>query len=206
MKKKLQLLLKFLRRLTVFDWLVILVVLSGLIFLTMFIFKQEKWVEVEVKLSRADWWWPEMNQPPYWLVDRIWEGDKQYDSLGRKIAEVLEIRSYEQQDGMKMAYLKLNMNAEVDRRRGTLRFNHQPLEIGQPIDLELGNVGTQGLVTYIEGVADTRAWEEKIVEAQVTNWSSVFPETLGLLPWRAEAIKKRGSNEGYSREGHRRSN
>jgi len=50
-------------------------------------------------------------------------------------------------------------------------------------------VGVDGLISFIEGVEDKRVWEEKIVEARVTLLSGIFPETLGIFPWRAEAIK-----------------
>lgn len=188
MKKKLQVLLKFLRRLTVFDWLAISVVFLGLIFLGQFIFKKEKWVKIEVKVSRPELW-GETLPPPYWLADRIKKGDEQYDSLGRKVAEVLDVRTYEWTRGKKIVYLSLNLRVEVDKRKRTLKFNQRPLEIGEEIDLELGEVGVQGLVTFVEGVPDTRVWEEKIVEVRIIEWFEVFPETLGTLPWRAEAIK-----------------
>lgn len=188
MKRKIKAISKFLRRLTVFDWLVVFVILLGLIFLALFIFKEERWIKVEVRVAPGEWWWGS-EKPPYWLTDMIKKGDEQYDSLGRKTAEILDIKSYEWGGERKIVYLTLNLRAEVDKRRKKLKFNHQPLEIGGPIDLELERVGVQGLVTFIEGVPDTRVWEEKIVEARVTHWSEIFPETLGMFPWRAEAIK-----------------
>lgn len=169
---------RFLQRLTIFDWLVILVVLAGFVFLALFIFKQEKWVKVEVKISK-----------PYWFADKIQKADKQYDSLGRKITEVVDVRTYEWENEIKMIYLTLDLKTEVDKRKKRLKFNHQPLEIGKSIDLELGKIGTQALVTFIEGIPDTRVWEDKIVEVKVAHWSNIFPETLGMFPWRAEAIK-----------------
>jgi len=180
--------LRFWPRLTVFDWLVVLVVVFSLVFLGLFIFKKEKWVRVEVKIAPEQWWW-EGKEPPYWLVDRIKKGDEQYDSLGRKIAEVLDTKVYEFAGGRKMAWVTLNLKAEVDNRRKKLNFNHRPLEIGKPVDLEIGKVGVEGLVSFIEGAEDKRLWEEKIVEARVTLSTNVFPETLGIFPWRAEAIK-----------------
>lgn len=190
MKKKIKILLKFLRRLTVLDWLVILVILAGLVFLAIFIFKEEKWVKVEVKIARPEWWW-ESNPPPYWLADQIKKGDEQYDSLGRKVVEVLDVETYEWSGGRKMTYLTLNLKVEVDRRKRRLKFNHRPLEIGKEIDLELGGIGTQGLVAYIEGMPDARVWENKIVEVRLIErqYFEVFPETLGVMPWKAEAIK-----------------
>jgi len=188
MKEKIKIIGRFLRRLTVFDWLTILVVLAGLTFLALFIFKEEKWIKVEVKISRPEWWW-NAKPPPYWLADTIQKGDKQHDSLGKKVAEVLDIKSYEWGEERKMTYLILNLKVEVEKRKKILKFNHRSLEIGKSIDLELSKTGMQALVTFIEGIPDTRIWEDKIVEVKVAHWSNIFPETLGLFPWRAEAIK-----------------
>ncbi len=177
----------FLKKLTVFDWLVVLVVLAGIIFLSTFIFKKENWVKVEVMVSQPEWWW-EGELPPYWLADKIKEGDAQYNGLGEKVAEVIKIRVYEFEENRKKTYLVLNLRAEFNEREKKFVFNHQPLVIGKGIDLELGQSGFTGLITWIEGIEDNRIWEDKIVEARVTSWSDVFPETLGVMPWVAEAI------------------
>lgn len=179
---------KFLKKLTIFDWLVILVVFAGLIFLSSFILKKEKWVKVEVKVSPGEWWW-EIKSPPYWLADRIKKGDRQYDGLGRTVAEVLETRIYEAEGERKRIYLTLNLKVEINKRKKKFVFNHRPLEIGKDINLELGATGFKGLVTYIEGVPDLRIWEEKVVKARWMILSDVFPETMGVMPWKAEAIK-----------------
>lgn len=176
-----------LKRLTIFDWFVILVVLFGLVFLILFILKEERWVKVEVKISPKEWW-RDSKGPPYWLGNLIREGDKQYDLLGRKTAEILEVKNYEWKMDRNFIYLTLNLKAEVDKRRKKLKFDHQPLEVGGQIDLQLGNIGMPGLVTYIEGMLDTRIWEEKIVETRVLDYIDIFPETLGVQPWKAEAI------------------
>lgn len=179
---------QFLKRLTIFDYLTILVVITSLIFLDFFIFKKEKWIKVEVRVTRPEWWWKSKN-PPYWLVDQIKKGSAQYDTLGRKVAEVLEVRNYELGGNRKVVYLTLDVKVEVDKRKKKLKFEHRPLEIGKPVELEFGTIGFQGLVTFIEGIPDLRNWEDKIVEARVLAVSNIFPETLGVLPWKAEAIK-----------------
>lgn len=175
------------KKLSIFDWLTLVIVIIGIVFVSFFIFKQEKWVRVEVKIS-PEQWWMESRYPPYWLVDYIKKGAKQYDSLGKNIAEVTGVKTYEWKDNRKIVYLTLNLKVEVNKRQKKISFNHKPLEIGQSIDLSFEMLGIQGLVTFIEGVSDLRIWEEKIVEARATQWSDIFPETMGILPWRADAI------------------
>lgn len=186
MKEKIR---KILRRLTLFDWLAVLVVLAGAVFLSLFIFKEEKWTKVEVKINRAEWWMGEGKDPPYWLSDNFSKGEKGYDSLGRKIAEVLDVRSYEWGGNTRTIYLTLNLKTEVDKRKKILKFDHLPLQVGGPIELSLGKVGTKGLISYIEGVPDTRVKGERIVEARLIEWSPKFQDTWGIMPWRADAVK-----------------
>lgn len=186
---------RFLGRLTVIDWLIGLALLFGAIFLILFVSKQEKWVTVEAKIIPEQWWW-EVKYPPYWLVDQIKKGDVQYDSLGKKMAEVLEVKSYEWLDmrtyersgGRKITYLTLRLKAGVEKRQGKLTFNYRPLEIGKPVELSVAKVGLKAVVNFIEGIPDGRVWEEKVIEARVIDSSEIFPETLGVQPWIAEAI------------------
>ncbi len=181
--------LRSLRRLTIFDWLVLLVLLATAIFLALFVLKRERWVEVDVKVAKPEWWW-QSQEPPHWLVDTIRPGDAQYDVLGRKIAEVERVRAYESGGSKKVAYLTLRLKVSLDKRKKIFKFNYKPLLVGKGIDLELNNVGFTGLVTYIQGVPDNRIWEDKIVRARVVYPSSAFPETLGAMPWIARAIQK----------------
>ena len=185
MREKIKIFLRFLRRLTVFDWLIAFVVLAGLIFLSLFVFKQEKWLRVEVKITQPEWWW-ESNPPPYWLAEGIRKGDKQYDSLGKVTAEVLDVKSWGTE--RKITYLTLTLRTEVDNRQRKLKFEHRPLEVGRQISLDLENIGFEGVVTFVEGTPDDRVWEDKVVEVRLLNYSDVFPETLGVMPWVVEAV------------------
>lgn len=180
--------LNFLKRLSVFDWLVIFVVLMGLAFFSQFIFKEEKWIKIEVILAPREVL-KGTEGLPYWLTDVIRKGDKQYGNLGKIEAEVLDVFAYELPGGRKISSLVLGLKVSINRNKQKYIFNNRPVQIGERIDLAVGNIGVQGLITYVEGVSDTRTWEEKIIEAKVTRYEEVFPETLGIDPWLAEAVK-----------------
>lgn len=177
-----------LKRLTIFDWFAVLAVFLTAVFLILFIFKQERWVRVDVGIFPEEWW-RDNRPPPYWLTNSIHRGDKQYDVLGRETAEVIDVKNYQLGGGRTRTDLILNLKTEVDRRKRKLKFNHRPLEVGGPIDLTMGSIGTRGVITYIEGMPDPRVFEEKIVEARLVDRTTVFPETLGVQPWIAEVIK-----------------
>lgn len=180
--------LTHLRRLSVFDWLAVLAISSTVVFLALFILKEERWVKVEVKIAPKEWW-RDNQRPPYWLSSVPRKGDKQYDIFGRKVAEVLDVRNYEGVGGRNSTYLYLNLKVEIDKRKRQYKFNHLPAEVGSQIDLQLGGAEMPGLVTHIEGMPDTRTWEEKTVEARLVDNNGVFPETLGVQPWVADEVK-----------------
>jgi hypothetical protein len=179
---------KISKRLTIFDYISIALAAGVIVILGLFFFRRLEWVEVEVKVAPADFFWSE-KQPPYWLANNLSVGDSELDSLGRKVVEVTEVRVFEREEDKKVIYLRLKLRAVKDSRKKQYRFKSKPLAIGESVELQLSNIFLNGLVIYIEGVPDTRVWEEKVVEAKVAHWSEIFPETLGMLPWRAEAIK-----------------
>lgn len=172
---------RILNKLTPFDWLAILVILAALVFAAPFIFKQERWLTVEVKMAPEQWWW-EANPPPYWLADTVKVGDKAYDALGRKIAETVDVRTLEWGATRKEAYLTVNLKANYDRRKQKFTFKQRPLEVGRPIELELGGAQILGLITYVEGLPDERQKVTKKVAAKI----------LGVQPWIAVAIPAGG--------------
>lgn len=176
-----------LKRLTIFDWLVVFVAIGGLFFAAIFLFKQERWIRVEVKISPKEWWW-DSKSPPQWLTRSLAVGQKEYDALGRAQAEIVDIHDYEYVGSRKLTYLTINLKAEYDKRTNKFKFNHKPLDIGSPIELSFNSLGTAGTLTFVEGIPDPRLWEDKVVEARVINLDNVFPETMGIKPWAADAI------------------
>jgi len=190
MKKKIKAISKLSRRLSVFDWLVIIVLLSGLIFTFYLVSKEERWTKVVVKVTPEEWW-RENKPPPQWLTQGINKGDQKRDGLGRRVAEVLDIWAFEWKGETRVLYVSLNLKAEVDKRQGKLKFNHQPLEIGNQLKLDLDKTVIQGLLTFIEGVSSNIVYEDKVIEGRVFDpkYFQVFPETIGIMPWQAEAIK-----------------
>lgn len=176
------------KHLTIFDYISIALAAGVIVILGLFFFRKLEWVEVEVRVAPADFFWSE-KKPPYWLANNISVGDFELDSLGRKVAEVLEIRVFERGEDKKAVYLKVKLRAVKNRRKNQYLFKSKPLGIGSSIELRLSRVFLTSLVTFIEGVPDTRVWEEKIVRVRWMIRSDVFPETLGVMPWKAEAVK-----------------
>lgn len=179
------------KKIGIFEILVGFIILLILGFVMIQLRTKEQWVKAEVKISSSSWWQAYYISPPYWLGESIEVGDREFDSQGQLVAEVLGIRAYElsnlqqQEPTRKDFYLTLNLRVAKDRRTGKLKFKNQPLEIGSPIELHFTNTYVPGLVTFIEGISDKEKMKEVIIEGV---W-------LNNYPWNAEAIPIGGKME-----------
>lgn len=168
----------------VFELLIGLLILLMLVFVMVQTRSKKEWIKVEVKISSSSWWQTYYISPPFWLGESIKIGDQEFDSLGKKIAEVLDVKVYElspegtEATTRKDFYLTLNLKVDRDRRTRKLKFKNQLLEIGSPVELHLSNTYVLGLVTFMEGMPDERKTKELIIEGI---WLNTFP-------WHAEAI------------------
>lgn len=171
------------KKISVFEILIGVLILLALVFVMIQTRSKKEWVKTEIKISSSSWWQTYYTSPPFWLGESIKVGDQEFNSQGNKIAEVLDIKTYELSGGgeattRKDFYLTLNLQVTKDRRTQKLKFKNQPLEIGAPIELHLKNTFIPGLVTNIEGLTNDKETEELIVEGI---WLNTFP-------WNAEAI------------------
>lgn len=146
---------------------------------------KKQWVKAEVKISSSSWWQTYYTAPPYWLGESIKIGDKEFDSQGKVVAEVLEVRVHElstfqlQEPTRKDFYLTLNLQISKDRKTGKLKFKNQPLEIGGSVELHLTNTYVSGLVTFVEGIPDERETKELVIKGV---WKNMFPRSAEAIP------------------------
>ena len=183
MKLSFNKIVKLLRKITPFEFLVGFLLVLILIFVMVQTITKEEWLKAEVKISSPSWWQAYFASPPFWLGESIKIGDSEFDSGGKKIAEVLNIKIYELSGSGEMTtkkdfYLTLNLQVDRSKRTGKIKFKNQPLEIGSPIELHLTNTYIPGVVVNIEGVDKEKEMVELVIEGI---WLNTFP-------WNAEAI------------------
>jgi len=171
---------KVISKLTIFDWLAILGIVAAIAFLGFNIFREEKWVRVEVRLE-PDWRW-ESQLPPYWLADSIKVDDEEVNNRGEAIAKIEDLKIYERGSDKKDVYFLARLRVVVGGRDKKMKYKNIPLEVGAPIELHLNNTFVRGLVIYVEGLPDKSNWIEKEVEVKA----------MGKHPWEADAIQVGG--------------
>ena len=175
------------RRLNLFDYLILFLLLVGLIiFGVLRFFRQEEVVVVRIKLTSQEWWWNP--QPPnYWYIGELAVGDIAYNTFGKRVAEVVDIRSFDVGPNRRVGYVELKLKATYDKQRGIYRFNYQPLQIGKPIELTIGKNNILGLVTHIGD--KVLKWEETEVDLELY---AAYPYVVEALTPGLKAFDSQG--------------
>jgi len=179
-------------KLTLFDKALIIIAILGFAFFAYVFFRKATYISATIKVGEENILyqpWTTETGTRTWFSQLFYKGMKEADGLGRTMAEVVSIRSYDTAPSRKIVYLTLKVKAVYNRASNQNIFKGTPLVIGSPIRLYLDKLLVEGLVTDIEGVKDPREKQTLIVEAQIREETPVFPETSGTKEYIADALK-----------------
>lgn len=156
---------RLVRSLTLFDWVVFLLVLSVVgVFLAIRFSKKQQWLPVRVIVTNDDWWW-EGQAPSFWYVDDLSPNMTATNSFGETVAKISDVSIFDVGAYGRRAYVDVLLNATYDKTKNVYLFNFQPLQIGKPIELTFGTHNVRGLVAYIGD--DKIEYEDKKIEVKV---------------------------------------
>ena len=184
--------IKKIKHLGVFDIVFIALAVTSIVFFAYVFFRKSTYITVNIKVGEEN-----IRYEP-WIIDtgtRVWfaqlfyEGMKETDGLGRIMAEVTTIRSYDTEPARKALYLTTKLKAVYNRASNQYTFKGRPLVIGSTIKLNLDRFFVEGLVVHVEGVVDPREKVTLLVNAQIKDETVVFPETSGTDEYVANALK-----------------
>ncbi|MBL7159446.1 hypothetical protein ISS85_03150 [Candidatus Microgenomates bacterium] len=168
------------KKIGAFEILIGFLILMGLGWVMVKTKSKENWARTEVRVVSTSTGWTYAGQaPPYWVSESFKVQDKEFDSSGKLIAEVLKIKKLEFGGESKDVYLTFNLKVSKNRKTSKLEFKNKPLEIGGPIELHLSNTYVYGLVTFVEGLKDERKEKEFVVKAI---WMNTFPCQAEAIP------------------------
>lgn len=135
-----------LKRVTIFDAVVVGVVLIlGVAFLFFFLRKPE-YVTIRVKVTDQEVLY-QRTEPRTWYANRFQIGDSELDALGRKITEIIGIESFNVDAYSKALYVDLKVRAIYDSRTKLYSARGKPLVFGTPMRFNLSTVTFDGFVT-----------------------------------------------------------
>lgn len=158
-------------------WLLTGIAVSLMILGVRVVSQEDQYVSVEMIASGGNWW-ETLPQAPHWLIDPVSPGAVEYAIGGKKLAEVLETKKY-QEDTNKILWAKVRLLVTPDKARRGFRFQQMPVEIGSSLTIEPNSIKLTGSVIAIEGVG--RAGEYKNLKVTV--------KLHDRFPWYADAIK-----------------
>lgn len=180
------------KKAAIIDIILILSAVLGLAFFLYVFFRKSDYVIATIKVGDesvnfndgVDW-----NGTRPWFTEIVHGGDvKQKDGLGRTVAEVLSVQSYDIRYNRKALYIKVRFKAVYEKSSGQYVYNGLPLVIGSYMRIPFSTVSVQGLVTKIEGLPDFRQKAKLIVEAKLEDESSTYLQTSGVSPYVASEI------------------
>jgi len=175
------------KKLSLFDLIFITLFIFSAVFLFIFLFRKNKYINIVVKVTNDNVLYAE-TYPPNWFVNLFRKGMSEKDGLGRVTAEIKDIYLYDIGPNRKAAYLLLNIKATYDKRSSQYSYKGKPLLVSSPIKIQFEKVLINGLVTFVEGIEDSR--DEKILklEARLIENNPVFPNVRGVEPFIANAV------------------
>jgi hypothetical protein len=136
------------RKLTLLDWIVCAALLGifGFFLLNRFS-KEERWVNIKLKVSSDEWWWDA--NIPAWYGFELSKGQSAYNTFGKKVAEIETIENYDIGGSRRLISADMKLLATYNKKTQTYTFNYQTLQIGKALDFTFGRYNLRGLVTYI---------------------------------------------------------
>jgi len=178
-------------KLTLFDKVLVSLFVLGLVFFAYIFFRKSSYIAVTVKVGEDNIRyepWVQETGTRVWFSQLFYQGMRETDGLGRTMAELSSLRSYDTLPSRKAVYLTLSIRAVYNRASNQYTFKGKPLVVGSPIKLYLDRLLVEGLVTSVEGVNDPRERQELIVEAKLKEENPSFLETSGVENYIAEAL------------------
>jgi|GEM_PF-4559302 hypothetical protein len=106
------------------------------------------WRTIRLEVVGSNW---SLNQiepskPPFWLGEKIKQGDKELGVGGEEIAQVLRVENYERGDERTDVYLTVKVKTELNQKSGKYIFKGKAIEVGVPIELRLDRVFINGQI------------------------------------------------------------
>lgn len=174
---------KKLNHLTLVDYLGLLIIIGVSLFFVFKFSRQEKTVLVDLtfeRVSQGNNFFP----PEYWQATKISLGDSVYNSLGKKIALIKNVKRLPWGGGSRFyTYLTIEMAALYHSANRTYTYEGKPLVVGQTLPFLINNVSYTGVVKnmYLP--------EEKKVAQNTNKKARIRLYCRGYESWHAEALR-----------------
>lgn len=138
--------LKFLKKLTIVDYLIIIIVLLGVIILYKFFNPEQKWIDAVV----LD------NNIPIFQANSLKVGDIEKDPNGNKIASIEKLETFDTpntQASNKDVFITLKLLVRVNPRSKEYEYKNKIIKVGAPIELRFNSGLVNGNISELENIS-----------------------------------------------------
>lgn len=173
--------LSLFNKLSILDYLVVFAIIFAL-GVGLVHFSREK-SEIYVYTVNEFPEWQENPFPPlYWISNSINIGDLAHDSTGKKIAEVISIDNSEWGGQRRYSRLKLKVYGLFDKRTRLHRVGDLVLQVGNTLELDIGNTKYEGVITYVGETLEPPGNQIRYLEAEI--------KAKDVPPWLADTYNE----------------
>lgn len=156
-----------------------------LLFIAFYFSRTKKWVTLTMKVTSSNVMEEYVNIP-FWLINTVKTGDKEFDGLGQSLVEIIDIKTYETEGNYLESYITVKLKALYDKVQHKYTFSSKNLFIGGGLSVKPNGILLEGIVTEIEGITDNRKKVHKKVLVQIEGGLRTI--TTGVRPWFVKAI------------------
>lgn len=177
-KKILQNTLKFLKKLTFVDYLIIIIVLLGITILYKFFNPEQEWVDVLIIDENV----------PIYQAAALKVGDIEKNPNGKKIAEIIDTESYDTpevsdptvpQKTTKDVYIQAKLQVKINPRSKEYEYKNRIIKVGAPIELRFNQAQINGKLAGI-GPDSKPKYESKILTLKLYDQWSWFADSIKI--------------------------
>jgi len=172
------------KQFTLIDYSIAVFIIFSLSFLAYFwLVKKPASIFIDLTFQRNQY--EDFPTPPeFWQVDSIKSGDIAYNSLGRKIAQVVEVEKSNWGGGRrKNIIITLQLKATFNRKTKKYTLDDNPLLIGRDLAFNLGDTEFTGQIINLYQDQNDRFSQFQKAKAEV---KVIYRE---YEPWHAENIR-----------------
>lgn len=180
--------LRFIRQLTVLDYGLFLIVITGALFFVFFLKRENVFIDVKFKITDPDVLYMNTRALDEYAVSFV-IGDKEFNELGQTIAEIVKVDTYRTNTDRQVVYLTLRAKANYNPRKKLYSIKGRPVVVGQSFTYTLTKVKFEGIVVDFPGLTTAnKTFDKKSVKAQIRDSSREYSDTYGVPPYIAYAV------------------
>ncbi len=180
---------RFIKQLTVLDYGLFLVVITGMIFFLFFLKRENIFIDVKFKITDPDVLYMNTRTLDEYAVSFV-IGDKELNELGQTIAEIIKVDTYRTNTDRQVVYLTMRIKANYSPRKKLYSIKGRPVVVGQSFTYTLTKVKFEGIVVDFPGfTAANKTFDKKTVKTQIRDSSREYSDTYGVPSYIAYAVK-----------------